>query len=128
MALGAKMTALPPAPLFFTMSTEVPAAAAPKAPKLTPAEKHKAESSHLRGTIAATLADPAKEGFSVSDQTLLKVHGLYEQVNRDIKKSGAIFMIRIMAPGGKMTAKQWLVMDELANDHTQNKSIRLTTR
>lgn len=110
------------------MSTEATAAAEPKAIKLTPAEKHKAESKHLRGTIATTLADASKDGFSVSDQTLLKVHGLYEQINRDIKKSGAIFMIRIMAPGGKMTAKQWLVMDELANDHTQNKSIRLTTR
>lgn len=108
------------------MST--PATDAPKAPKLTPAEKHKAESQHLRGTIAGTLADPAKEGFSVSDQTLLKVHGLYEQVDRDIKRAPAQFMIRIMAPGGKMTAKQWLVLDQLAGDHTTNHSIRLTTR
>ncbi len=111
------------------MSTETtPAAAEPKAPKLTPAEKHKGESRHLRGSIAEVLVDETKKGFPVSDQTILKVHGLYEQTNRDDRKSGAQFMIRIMAPGGKMTSKQWLVMDELADTHTQNHSIRLTTR
>jgi len=82
----------------------------------------------LRGTIATVLADDTKKGFPVADQTLLKVHGLYEQTNRDDRKSGAQFMIRIMAPGGKMTAKQWLVLDQLADEHTQNNSIRLTTR
>lgn len=109
------------------MSTETPAAE-PKTPKLTPAEKHKAESKHLRGSIANVLADDGKKGFPVGDQTILKVHGLYEQTNRDDRKSGAQFMIRIMAPGGKMTSKQWLVLDQLADDHTQNHSIRLTTR
>jgi len=83
----------------------------------------------LAGTIAATLADPAVEKFSDDDQQFIKFHGIYQQDDRDLRKTGKkyIVMIRGRIPGGVMTAAQWQVFDDLA-DRYGNGTLRITTR
>jgi len=97
-------------------------------------EDTKARSRHLRGEIAADLAGPSAH---VSDDTynLLKFHGTYEQFDRDTaterKQRGEDkdwqFMVRVRAPGGRLTADQYLALDALA-DQVGDHTLRLTTR
>jgi len=94
-------------------------------------EEIKTSSHGLRGTLAETLADPEKEGFSQDDQNLIKFHGFYQQRNRDkslpesAKKT--TFMVRGRIPGGRLDASQYLKWDELA-DSFGGQVLRLTTR
>jgi sulfite reductase (NADPH) hemoprotein beta-component len=83
----------------------------------------------LAGTIAQTLAEPATDRFSDDDTQFLKFHGVYQQDDRDLRKSGKkfIMMIRGRIPGGVMTPKQWCVFDELATQYGNN-TLRVTTR
>jgi sulfite reductase (NADPH) hemoprotein beta-component len=83
----------------------------------------------LAGTIAQTLAEAATDRFSEDDTQFLKFHGVYQQDDRDLRKSGKKFlmMIRGRIPGGVMTPRQWSVFDELATQYGNN-TIRLTTR
>ncbi len=95
----------------------------------------KLASQHLRGTIAADLADPSTGAISESNGQLTKFHGLYLQDDRDLrnalKKEGKekafSFMLRVRLPGGKATAQQWRVLDQLAGE-VASPSLRLTTR
>jgi sulfite reductase (NADPH) hemoprotein beta-component len=48
-------------------------------------ERIKADSRHLRGTLAASLADPVTGAISESDNKLLKFHGSYQQDDRDLR-------------------------------------------
>lgn len=48
-----------------------------------PDERLKGESDHLRGTIADSLLDGITAAVAESDARLLKVHGLYQQDDRD---------------------------------------------
>lgn len=94
------------------------------------------ENSHaLRGTIALELENDAS-GFGESSKTLLKFHGLYQQEDRDERKSaprGARvektykFMLRTRLPGGHLTPEQYLVHDALADTYA-NGTLRITTR
>src|SRR6201993_4303453 len=98
------------------------------------AEAVKQQSRQLRGHIARDLADTTvpfdKEGYS-----LLKFHGVYQGYDRDsateLKQRGESkhwqFMVRVRIPGGRLTADQYLVLDELA-DRYANGSLRGTTR
>ena len=112
------------------MSTE-PSATKPLAAN----EGMKINSRHLRGHIAADLADTSTGNISEESNQLSKFHGLYMQDDRDLrnplKKEGKekafAFMLRVRLPGGKATAKQWLVLDRLA-DEIASPSLRLTTR
>jgi sulfite reductase (NADPH) hemoprotein beta-component len=99
------------------------------APKLTHNEAIKAAIPTLAGTIAANLADPATDRFSEDDQQFLKFHGIYQEDDRDLRKTGKkyIFMIRGRIPGGVMTSAQWRVFDDLATRHG-NQTLRITTR
>ena len=105
------------------------------APKLTPVETHKTESRYLRGTLPEELADPAIDHLSDSNKSLIKFHGSYEQEDRDARKNRAkagvgkayMFMIRLKMPGGKLTADQWLALDDIAGQYA-NGTLRLTTR
>lgn len=106
------------------------------APKTNPVETQKAESRHLRGTIAAELAAAeARGGVSESTYTLLKFHGTYEQFDRDTatarKQAGEdkdwAFMTRVRLPGGRLSAAQYLALDALAERHADG-TLRLTTR
>jgi sulfite reductase (NADPH) hemoprotein beta-component len=83
----------------------------------------------LAGNIAATLADPAAEKFSEDDEQFIKFHGIYQQDDRDLRKTGKkwLVMIRGRIPGGVMTANQWKVFDDLATQYGNN-TLRLTTR
>jgi sulfite reductase (NADPH) hemoprotein beta-component len=89
----------------------------------------KENSPTLAGTIAQTLADAQADHFSEDDNQFLKFHGSYQQDDRDLRKTGKkyIMMIRGRIPGGVMTAKQWLVFDELATTYGNN-TLRITTR
>jgi sulfite reductase (ferredoxin) len=107
---------------------------APKARKLSEVEHVKEESRLLRGTIAEALADPRPQ-FGGGDAQLLKVHGTYQQYDRDSatarKQTGLgrehQFMVRCKIPGGRLTAAQYLALDALA-DRYANGTLRITTR
>jgi len=83
----------------------------------------------LAGSIAATLADPKADRFSEDDQHFIKFHGIYQQDDRDLRKTGKkyIVMVRGRIPGGVMSSSQWCVFDDLA-DQYGNKTLRITTR
>lgn len=83
----------------------------------------------LAGQIAATLADPTADRFSDDDAQFLKFHGIYQQDDRDLRKTGKkyIMMIRGRIPGGVMTPAQWIAFDDLATRHGNN-TLRITTR
>lgn len=83
----------------------------------------------LAGNIFATWADPSTDHFTDDDYEFLKFHGVYQQDDRDLRKTGKkwIFMVRGRIPGGVMTARQWAVFDELSTRHGNN-TLRITTR
>ena len=83
----------------------------------------------LAGQIAATLADPAADRFSEDDQQFIKFHGIYQQDDRDLRKTAKKFMLMIRGriPGGGMTSAQWIVFDDLATQYG-NDTLRVTTR
>src|SRR6266540_3290570 len=97
-------------------------------PKVTHNEVIKEAIPTLAGNIAATLAANA-EKFSDDDTQFTKFHGIYQQDDRDQRKSGKkfILMVRSRIPGGVMTPKQWSVYDDLASQHGNN-TLRVTTR
>ncbi|MCX8089856.1 MAG: NADPH-dependent assimilatory sulfite reductase hemoprotein subunit [Verrucomicrobiae bacterium] len=99
------------------------------APKLTRNEELKASVPTLAGTIAATLADESADHFSQEDYDFLKFHGVYQQDDRDLRKTQKtwIMMVRSRIPGGVMTAAQWRVFDDLASRYGNN-TLRITTR
>ena len=100
----------------------------------TAVEAVKRESTYLRGSIAAELAN-AEPTVSHDAEHLLKFHGIYTQDDRDVRRERTqakqalefIFMLRVAIPGGRLTAEQWLALDTLA-DEVADGSIRLTTR
>ena len=83
----------------------------------------------LAGNIAATLHDPSAACFSGDDEQFLKFHGIYQQDDRDLRKTGKLYiwMIRGRIPGGVLSAKQWIAMDDLATNRANN-TLRVTTR
>ena len=103
--------------------------AAPTEKKLSRNEELKTAIPTLAGNIAATLADTAAMCFSADDEQFLKFHGIYQQDDRDLRKTGKLYiwMIRGRIPGGVLTAKQWIAMDDLAT-HRANNTLRVTTR
>jgi sulfite reductase (NADPH) hemoprotein beta-component len=113
------------------MSTET--AAAPAAKKLTHNEEIKAAIPTLAGTLAQTLnaakADPSVDRFSDDDQQFMKFHGIYQQDDRDLRKTGKkfMFMIRGRIPGGVLTPDGYLTYDRLATTYG-NDTLRITTR
>jgi len=97
-------------------------------PKVTHNEVIKEAIPTLAGSIAATLAANA-EKFSDDDSQFTKFHGIYQQDDRDQRKTGKkyILMVRSRIPGGVMTPKQWCVYDDLASQYGNN-TLRVTTR
>jgi sulfite reductase (NADPH) hemoprotein beta-component len=102
---------------------------------LSPVEKIKAESRGLRGTLADSLQDAATGSLRETDQQLLRLHGSYQQDDRDVREERRLqklepqwrFMVRVRLPGGVCTPTQWLKLDEIATTHA-NGTLRLTTR
>src|SRR5262245_43057722 len=97
--------------------------------KLTHNEEIKEANPTLAGTISAAFDDPGLDSFSADDQQFLKFHGVYQQDDRDLRKTGKkfIMMIRGRIPGGVMTPKQWCVFDDLSTQYGNN-TLRITTR
>ncbi|RKL66639.1 sulfite reductase [Salipaludibacillus neizhouensis] len=108
-----------------------------KAPEGPPSdvERIKQESNLLRGTLKESMLERISSGISDDDNRLMKHHGSYLQDDRDQRierqkqklEPAFQFMLRVRMPGGVSTAKQWLVMDELAHKHG-NGTLKLTTR
>src|SRR5215467_3995079 len=103
--------------------------AAPEQLKLTRNEGLKEGNTLLAGTIAQTLADPALARFTEDDYEFLKFHGIYQQDDRDKRKTGKQFvlMVRTKFPGGVLSARQYQVCDDLATQYGNN-TLRITTR
>src|SRR5215813_15191331 len=99
-------------------------------PKLSSAETLKRNSRHLRGTIAEELKN-ALPYFSNPATGVLKFHGIYQQDDRDLRKQQPerVFsaMLRVGVPGGRLTAKQYLELDRLADD-VGDGTLRITSR
>ena len=97
-------------------------------------EELKAASNGLRGTIAAELREPT-ERFSDEAAQLLKFHGVYQQDDRDARKTlretgggkDHVFMVRTKNPGGYAPAAFYLAIDRIADSHG-NGTLRVTTR
>jgi len=96
-------------------------------------ERVKTESRGLRGTIPEELRSDAPT-FGEEAATLLKFHGVYQQDDRDARKSARenggkaySFMVRTKNPGGFLPAAFYLAVDRLA-DAFGNGTIRVTTR
>lgn len=102
---------------------------------LSPVEKIKTESRHLRGTLEQSLLDPVTGAIADSDTQLIKFHGSYQQDDRDLRderrqqklEPAYSFMIRTRTPGGVVTPQQWLKLDAIATRFA-NGTLRLTTR
>jgi sulfite reductase (ferredoxin) len=98
------------------------------------AEAIKQQSRQLRGNLARDLAETAGP-FDNGGYSLLKFHGIYQGYDRDSaterKQRGDEkvwqFMVRVRIPGGRLTADQYLALDDLA-DRYANGSLRVTTR
>lgn len=98
-------------------------------------ETLKAESNHLRGSIAEGLLDEISAGVSYTDTKLLKFHGMYQQDDRDLREErrrqklepAYCFMIRVRLPGGVCSPAQWIKLDRLARAYG-GETLRLTTR
>lgn len=91
----------------------------------------KRASGGLRGDLAATLDDEKVGYFSDDGKILLKFHGIYEQYDRDarekVENRNYNFMVRLAIPGGVLSAKQYLAIDDLAGAYGGGQ-LRITTR
>lgn len=102
--------------------------------KLSSVEGSKSASRGLRGALGEELASSAAQ-FSDAAYDLLKFHGVYEQYDRDSaterKQQGLDkewqCMARVRIPGGRLTAQQWLALDDLT-ERRANGTLRITTR
>ena len=97
-------------------------------------EQIKITSNYLHGQIVEELSQDTPR-FTEDQLQLIKFHGMYQQEDRDVRQARKAtgeekayqFMIRSRIPGGVVTAKQYLVHDELASRYG-NDSMRITTR
>jgi sulfite reductase (ferredoxin) len=102
--------------------------------KRSAVEVQKEASQQLRGSIAEELAN-GNGHFSDANKGLLKFHGTYQQEDRDARKNRSktgvgkhyMFMVRCRIPGGRLTSRQYLAIDDLADKYA-NGTLRFTTR
>ncbi|MBL9114042.1 MAG: NADPH-dependent assimilatory sulfite reductase hemoprotein subunit [Verrucomicrobiaceae bacterium] len=97
-------------------------------------EDIKLASAGLRGQLAEQFADASLSHIPEDANILLKHHGSYQQDDRDLraklskegKEKAWSFMVRTKMPGGRISAKQWLIHDDLCAK--ANGTMRLTNR
>lgn len=109
------------------MSNDVNEAAPPVLPSKL--ESAKQSSGYLRGSIAQEL-DTTTPQFSAGAESILKHHGIYQQDDRDHRRSGQReyrFLVRTRLPGGFLTAEQLLTELQLCDDFGDG-TIRITDR
>lgn len=98
-------------------------------------EQIKIDSEGLGGLLFDEVADSTSEKVSEDAYQLLKFHGSYQQDDRDERRARKQqgqdrlwqFMVRTKFPGGRLTAEQYLLADELAST-VANNTLRITTR
>jgi sulfite reductase (NADPH) hemoprotein beta-component len=98
-------------------------------------ERIKEASNYLRGTLADGLREEITGAIIEDDAQLVKFHGMYLQDDRDLRpertrkkmEKAFSFMIRVRIPGGVLSPRQWLALDEVARVYG-NGTMRLTTR
>ena len=103
--------------------------------KLTVVEKIKTESNGLRGTLKQSLQDEITGALRADDQTLIKLHGMYQQDDRDRREERSVkklewlfsYMVRLRLPGGLLTSQQWMGLDQIAGEYSTG-TIKITTR
>src|SRR3954470_18591578 len=94
----------------------------------------KVASQYLKSILAEEIAADASH-ISEDAATVLKFHGSYQQDDRDVrtqmkregKEKAYQLMVRIRIVGGKLNARQYLGIDELART-VGNGTLRITTR
>jgi len=89
----------------------------------------KENSDYLRAPLAKEVGNDSSH-FGKEAIQVLKFHGTYQQDDRDLREGRDrhyIFMIRGRLPGGKLTADQYLAIDEIS-DKYGNGTFRVTTR
>ncbi len=71
----------------------------------------------------------ATDRFTEDDYEFLKFHGIYQQDDRDKRKTGKqyIFMVRGRLPGGSLNSDVYLAFDRLCGEFANN-TLRITTR
>ncbi len=107
----------------------------PSGAKPSKVEGIKLGSDYLKGPLDDEFNDPATTHIGEDSAVLLKFHGSYQQDDRDLrtslkregKEKAFSFMVRTRIPGGKLSAAQYLVHDELAQT-LGNGTLRITTR
>jgi len=91
-------------------------------PPVSAVESAKLASRHLRGQIVEELKMNT-DGFAKETVHILKFHGIYQQNDRDARKTGqpnpASCMIRVSIPGGVLSPAQYLALDRLAESSTR---------
>jgi sulfite reductase (ferredoxin) len=95
---------------------------------LPAAEQAKIDAHFLHGSLVEELANQ-EPLFSKPAIGVLKFHGIYQQDDRDIRKTGPkaySAMVRVGIPGGILTPEQYLTLDRLAD--IGDGSLRITTR
>lgn len=95
---------------------------------LSAAEKAKLDANYLRGTLMEELKN-TEPLFSKPAIGVLKFHGIYQQDDRDLRKTGQktfSTMVRVGIPGGVVTREQYLALDRLAD--LSEGTLRITTR
>ena len=116
------------------MASPAKPARTPKPKKLS-VEEIKAASNYLSEGVAEHVFDDATDYVEDTVYQLLKFSGMYQQDDRDLRKQrrqegkdkAYSFMLRSRAPGGRLSAAQYLMHDGLA-DSVGNGTLRLTTR
>jgi sulfite reductase (NADPH) hemoprotein beta-component len=99
------------------------------AAKVSHNELIKEANTTLAGSIASTLADPNTDRFSDDDSQFLKFHGIYQQDDRDKRKTNKtyMFMVRGRLPGGVVGPDQYLTFDRVSSEYANN-TLRITSR
>ena len=104
------------------------------ASKPSKVETIKIASQYLKTILAEEVVNGSAH-ISEDAATVLKFHGSYQQDNRDLrsqmkregKEKAYQFMVRVRVVGGKLNARQYLGIDELART-VGNGTLRITTR
>jgi sulfite reductase (ferredoxin) len=104
--------------------------AAPTETRLSKVEGLKERSNFLREPVASELLLDTNY-FSNDAIQILKFHGSYQQVDRDLQKPGQEkpyqMMLRTRSPGGFIPPQLYLTLDRLASEYG-NETLRATTR
>lgn len=104
-------------------------------PKPSHVEEIKLNNAGLGGVLLDQIRDTSTDHITDDAETLIKFHGSYQQDDRDQRQQRKkekrdrawSFMVRTKTPGGRMTAEQYLLADELATSYG-NGTLRITTR